>query len=280
MHTRKLLKNLRQSNSPRWQFLLVVLPCLVLLPVLTFGDGVWAQDAAATKPPATVSGDAAAGKPIFERYCSPCHGIGGGGGKGPRLNRVRLQHAQDDNELRGVIANGIPPGMPDAWYLSDEEIANVAAHIRTLGRMPQEKVPGDATRGAAVYGRSGCAGCHIYGGKGVGFGPELTDVGERRNATYIQKAIRDPSSALPEGFLMVTAVTRDGQTVDGIRLNEDTFTIQIKDAGEHIYSFRKKDLKELQKQTGHTPMPAFEKVLSPEDLQDLVAFLVDSRVTR
>jgi cytochrome c oxidase cbb3-type subunit 3 len=170
--------------------------------------------------------------------------------------------------------------MPDAWYLSDEEIANVAAHIRALGKTPQEKVPGDPARGAAVYSRSGCAACHIHRGQGVGFGPELTDVGERRNATYIQRAIRNPGSALPEGFLMVTATTTSGQTIYGIRLNEDTFTIQIKDLGGHIFSFRKQVLKGFEKQPGQTPMPAFEKVLSPEDLEDLVAFLVESRVPR
>jgi putative heme-binding domain-containing protein len=277
----KLLKNLAPFQISIRRVLLIPFPFFV---AMTLGGRTQAQDTAGAKQAPAILGDAAAGKSIYERYCSPCHGIGGGGGKGPRLNRARLPHAQDDNELRAVITNGIPPGMPDAWYLTNEEIANVAAHIRTLGKTPQEKVPGDSKRGAAVYARSGCAGCHIYAGKGVGFGPELTDVGDRRNATYIQKAIRNPSSALPEGFLMVTVVTNAaqgaGQKIQGIRLNEDTFTIQIKDAGGHIYSFRKSDLKDLQKETGQTPMPAFEKVLQAEDLQDLVAFLVDSRVAQ
>src|SRR5215813_7957214 len=73
--------------------------------------------------------DSTAGKPIFERYCSPCHGMSGDGGRGPRLNRSYLPHAPDDNELRSVIINGIPPGMPSASYLSNDEIVNVAAHI-------------------------------------------------------------------------------------------------------------------------------------------------------
>jgi putative heme-binding domain-containing protein len=270
MLTAKLLKHLDHFHFSLRRFLLAALPFLVALGIAA---GAQAQEATGAKPTAAIAGDAAAGKPIFERYCSPCHGIGGGGGKGPRLNRAKLPHAQDDNQLRAVIANGIPPGMPDAWYLSDEEIANVAAHIRTLGKIPQEKVPGDAARGAAVYARSGCAGCHIYAGKGVGYGPELTEVGKRRNATYIKKAIGNPASALPEGFLMVTAVTNVGHKIEGVRLNEDTFTIQIKEAGGHIYSFRKQELKDLQKQTGQTPMPAFEKVFSAEELQDLVAFL-------
>src|SRR5215467_6978869 len=70
---------------------------------------------AQSPPPAKATvGDATAGKPIFERYCAPCHGISGGGGRGPRLNRAQLSHAPDDASLRAVIADGIPPGMPDA----------------------------------------------------------------------------------------------------------------------------------------------------------------------
>jgi putative heme-binding domain-containing protein len=170
--------------------------------------------------------------------------------------------------------------MPDAWYLSDEEIANVAAHIRALGKTPGENVPGDPARGASVYARSGCSTCHIHAGQGTGFGPDLTDVGERRNASYIGQAVSNPASALPEGLLMVSVVTSAGRSVNGIRLNEDSFTIQIKDPRGSIYSFRKRDLKELKKETGQTPMPSFEKILSPADLQDLVAFLAVSRETR
>jgi putative heme-binding domain-containing protein len=221
--------------------------------------------------------NATAGKPVFERYCSPCHGIAGGGGRGPRLNRPRLPHAPDDAALRSLITNGIPPAMPDAWYLTEEEIADVAAHIRSLGKIPAEKVPGDPVRGSTVYVRAGCSTCHILSGKGVGFGPDLTDVGDRRNATYLRQVLRDPPSALPEDFLLVTAITFDGKNIRGIRLNEDTFTIQIKDFSGNIHSLRKQELKDLKKETGQTPMPSFEKILPPTDLQDLVAFLAASR---
>jgi hypothetical protein len=78
---------------------------------------------------------------------------------------------------------------------------------------------------------------------------------------------------------MVTAVTSAGKSVTGIRLNEDSFTIQIKDAAGRISSFRKRDLRELEKATGQTPMPAFASILPSADLQDLVAFLATSRET-
>lgn len=233
------------------------------------------QDASSAK--VSSKADAVAGKPIFERYCAPCHGINGGGGRGPRLNRPHLTYAPTDAALRAVIADGIPPAMPDAWYLSDEEIANVAAHIRALGKTPGELVPGDPVRGAAVYAKSGCSACHILRGQGVGFGPDLTRVGDRRNASFVRMVINNPSSALPEGFMFVIAVTAANKSVSGIRLNEDSFTIQLKDPTGKIYSFRKRDLKELKKETGSTPMPTFENVLSPKEIEDLAAFLMASR---
>ena len=221
--------------------------------------------------------DMADGKQTFERHCAVCHGIDGGGGRGPRLNRPRLSHAPDDAALRTVISQGLQPAMPDAWFLNDQEVANVAAYVRSLGTVPAEPLRGNFARGAAVYAKSACATCHILAGEGVGFGPDLTQVGERRSPSHIRKVVLNPGSALPENFLLVKIVTSSDKIVQGIRLNEDTFTIQLKDATGRNYSFRKHDLKELQKLPGETPMPSYQGVLSETDLDDLVAFLAASR---
>ena len=49
---------------------------------------------------------------------------------------------------------------------------------------------------------------------------------------------------------LIRAVTAEGREFRGFRVNEDTFTIQIKDASNHYYSFRKADLGKLEKQFG------------------------------
>jgi cytochrome c oxidase cbb3-type subunit III len=221
--------------------------------------------------------DAAAGKRLFERHCALCHGIDGKGGRGPALNRVHLAHAPDDTTLKAVIADGIPPNMPEGWFLNDEDVANLAAFVRSLSKIPSDPVPGDVARGAGVYTKSGCSGCHITAGAGVGYGPELTGIGERRSVTFLQKAISKPVAVLPEDFLLVKATTGSGETVEGIRANEDTFTIQIKDSGGHYHSLRKQDLTELKKLRGETPMPSFEGILSAAEMQDLVAYLASQR---
>lgn len=219
----------------------------------------------------------AAGKKTFQRHCALCHGIEGKGGRGPALNRARLSHAPDDDALKSVISDGIAPNMPEAWYLTEEEIADVAAFVRSLGKIPPDPVPGDVARGASVYAKSGCSACHILDGSGQGYGPELTGIGERRSAAFLQQAIRKPAAVLPEDFVFAKATTASGQIIEGIRVNEDSFTVQIKDAAGRYHSLRKDGLKDLQKRRQESPMPAFEGVLSDGDLQDLVAYLASER---
>ena len=167
--------------------------------------------------------------------------------------------------------------MPEGWFFSEEDIANVAAYVRSLGKVPSDPLPGDPARGAAVYGNSGCAGCHIVAGAGSGFGPDLSEVGDRRSAAYLRRTVLKPSASLPEGFLFVRAVTAAGQTIEGIRANEDTFSIQIKDASGRFHSLRKQELKDLQKLRGQSPMPAYEGALDAAAIDDLVAYLAAQR---
>ncbi len=219
----------------------------------------------------------AAGKRTFERHCALCHGIDGKGGRGPNLNRAHLLHAPDDRALKTFISEGIPPEMPEAWFLDEADVNNVAAFVRSLGKLPPESLPGDASRGAALFTKTGCARCHIVAGQGVGLGPALTDIGERRSAAHIRQAIANPASSLPEGFLFVKAVTASGQVIEGVRLNEDTFSIQIKDARGAFHSFRKQELMDLEKLRGQTPMPSYTSILDAAALDDIVAYLASQR---
>ncbi|HXJ06975.1 MAG TPA: c-type cytochrome [Candidatus Acidoferrum sp.] len=222
-------------------------------------------------------GAAAAGKRLFERHCALCHGMDGKGGRGPGLNRVHLAHAPDDEALKSVIAEGFPPSMPEGWFLDEDDVANLAAFVRSLSKIPRDPLPGDPVRGAGVYAKSGCGGCHVLEGRGEGYGPELTGIGDRRSASFLKQAISKPSSVLPEDFLFVKATTASGETMEGIRANEDSFTIQVKDAAGHFHNLRKQELKELKKLRGETPMPPFDGILSVKEMEDLVAYLASQR---
>jgi putative heme-binding domain-containing protein len=221
----------------------------------------------------SIAQDTATGKKIFESQCALCHGQTGTGGRGPSLQRPKLTKAPDDEALWKVISNGIQPEMPGAWQLNVREVASVGAYVKSLGAIPPEVLPGDPGRGERVYQSKVCAGCHMVAGRGEGFGPELTDIGSRRNGTHLRETILHPSAELPEGFLYVAIVTQSGAAIRGIRVNEDSFNIQIKDARGQFHSFAKSDLRELRRLANETPMPAYGGSLSNAELDDLVAYL-------
>jgi len=222
-----------------------------------------------------VAQENAVGRKVFESQCALCHGQTGGGGRGPSLNRPKLDRAPTDETLRSLITDGYGD-MPGAWQLHPDEVAGVAAYVRSLGALPAEAVSGDPSHGARVFAANGCKGCHIVGGEGEGFGPELTGVGSRRAAAFLRQTILKPAATLPEDFQYVAVTTR-GATVRGVRVNEDSFTIQLWDAAGRYHSFRKSEIQDLRRLTGQTPMPSYEGKVTGTDLDDLVSYLVSLR---
>jgi hypothetical protein len=116
-------------------------------------------------------------------------------------------------------------------------------------------------------------------------GSELTKVGARRAPAFLRKTLLDPAAELPKAsqgvlvngfseYLPVSVVERTGREVRGIRVNEDSFTIQVRDADGKYYSFRKGDVQNIDKQMGRSLMSSYRDKLSGPQLEDLVAYLV------
>jgi putative heme-binding domain-containing protein len=219
--------------------------------------------------------DLLSGEKLFQVHCALCHGPKGVGGRGPLLSRAKLLRAPDDAALLKVLEDGIRgTEMPGAGAMSDREIRQTAAYVRSLGKVSMKPVPGDTAHGAEVYrGKGNCAGCHSIHGEGGVAGPDLSVIGESRSAAYLRDSIVNPGAAVPEGYLLVTVTPKTGQPVTGVRLNEDSFSIQIRDSAGRSYSFWKKDLVQVEKQRGKSPMPSYQGQLSEAELTDLVAYL-------
>ena len=236
--------------------------------------------------------DLATGRKVFDTYCSRCHGLEGSGGMGPRLAAPRLRRARDEAGVLDILVNGIPgTAMMPAFWLSSPEMQQVAAYVRSLGRRPAEPLPGDPGRGSQVYARSGCAACHIVRGQGTAVGPELSEIGALRGAAFLRQSVVDPAAARPDrpvpyepysypAFAVFRARARDGAEVTGMRVNEDAFTIQLRDAQGRVSSLRKADLESLQPQPGTSLMPGYRDQVKGRDLDDLVAYLMSLGAAR
>lgn len=226
--------------------------------------------------------DLSRGQKIFVAHCALCHGIGATGGRGPALNLSELRRAPNDQALFRVIQNGIEgTEMPGAWQLTDNEIKDLVAYIRSLARNDAVKLAGDPAKGKVYYeGKGACTTCHIVDGLGGNLGPDLTNIGARRSASHLREALIDPGAAVTEDFLVVALVTKDGRRTRGIRANEDSFTIQLRDSSGAFHSFRKSDLSELKKEFSSSLMPSYRESLSSSEIDDMVAFLAGLRGQR
>jgi len=163
--------------------------------------------------------------------------------------------------------------MP-ASALTTAQVWQVAAFVRTLGRVEGLKSTGNPQRGEQIYaGKGGCARCHTIGGHGGAIGPDLADIGARQEAAYMRTSLLDPDASVPLEFLQVHVVTKNGQRITGVRLNEDTFSIQIRDLSNQVHSFWKTELTDVVKEPKRSLMPSYKNVLTATELDDLVAYL-------
>src|SRR5579864_332661 len=217
--------------------------------------------------------DLADGKATFRSNCAYCHGLTGAGGRGPALNSGRLMHGSTAPDIKSVVSNGVPGTSMPAFEFEKDELDRLVAYILTLSGSAGKAAPvaGDPIKGRQIYQRSGCASCHRIGMEGSVFGPELTRIGAGRSAEYIRESLLNPSADIPDDYNGVTVVTRDGKRITGIRINEDTFSVQLRDASQNFRMFQKEEVKQVTHET-KSLMPAYSS-LDKDDLQNLLAYL-------
>jgi putative heme-binding domain-containing protein len=227
--------------------------------------------------PHTTAADVSQGQKLYMGRCAGCHGPDGDGGKGANLAVPELPRASTDPALYRVIRYGISDTEMPQSLMAPREVWQVAAYVRSLGAVRREPVSGDAARGAQVVrGRGGCVGCHTIGLEGGRMGPALTDIGTRRSPGHLRNKILDAQSDLPDHFRMVSFATKDGKPVSGVRLNEDTYSIQLRDNAARLQSFWKRDVSNL-KVEKKSPMPSYKGKLTDAEVNDAVAYLVTLR---
>lgn len=219
--------------------------------------------------------DIQVGARVFAAQCVVCHGATGNLIAGVDLRSGRFNRASNDGDLMRIITEGIAGTAMPPFSFAPAELTGVIAFVRNMRDFDARAVPrGDAARGQTLFeGQGRCATCHRVNGKGPRSAPDLSRVGSRRTADALQRALLDPASAIQFDNRSVRAVTRDGRSITGRRLNEDTYTVQLIDEQERLVSLTKAELREfavIQKPS----MPAYKDTLTTQDVADVVTYLL------
>ena len=256
---------------------LAALTCVVLWSVLILlpaGVPVAAQ-AAQDQHGIYAEADIVYGARLYAAQCSMCHGATGDSVGTVDLRSGKFKNATTDQQLTTLIRTGIRgTGMP-AFQFDNAELAGIVAYLRNMRTFDAGAVPvGDTNRGLTVFeGKGDCAKCHRTDGTGAGMAPDLVDIGAVRTAAALQASVLDPSSVMAPINRPVRAVTKDGRTINGRRLNEDTYTVQLIDDQGRLASLVKSDLRVYTISTT-SPMPAYKGKLTSAEVADVVAYLL------
>ena len=117
------------------------------------------------------------------------------------------------------------------------------------------------------------------GGEGSLSGPDLTFVGSRRTYEELRRALSEPDTDVAADYWTVTIRAISGQQYQGVRLNEDTHSIQLRDNKGRLISVLKRDI-EGQELIRRSPMPVFAGKFSESQLADVTAYLTTLKEDR
>ncbi len=158
---------------------------------------------------------------------------------------------------------------------TDSEITALVAYVRNIGKVDLGSIKvGDAARGQALFdGKGDCGSCHRVHGRGPRFAPDLSQIGAMRSAAQIERSLLGAPGGLIPINRPVRIVTRDGTVINGRRLNEDRYTVQLVDDRERLLSLDKAALREYTILTT-SAMPAYGEIFNEEERADLLAYLL------
>jgi putative heme-binding domain-containing protein len=230
-----------------------------------------AQDHSGNYPPIDIENGAL----LYGANCAQCHGAGGDGMPGIELKTGTFKHAATDQDLAQLLTTGIPGTAMPATGLTPGEANALVAYLRTMRDFNSPKVMvGNAAAGHGLFdGKGTCTTCHRVDGKGSRVAPDLSDVGATRGADFLWRKLQDPTATMRPLDRPVHIVLKNGKTIDGRRLNEDTYSVQLIDSQERLLSIMKSDVKDLAI-SRVSPMPSYKDKLAPQELADLVSYLV------
>jgi PQQ-dependent dehydrogenase (methanol/ethanol family) len=182
----------------------------------------------------------------FAHLCAGCHGEHAmGGDRAPALVNNQDLRTRTETQVHDLIKNGLPGGMP-AFDLPEQQLRSLAVWVKSLNAPASATAPaGDPMAGQLFFfGKGGCATCHMVHGRGTSNGPDLSDVGLKRNQHEIELVLDNPTSQMgmhttascpgfafcPDfSWAIVVVRMRDGSSLRGFARHRSEHALQLQD---------------------------------------------------
>jgi putative heme-binding domain-containing protein len=195
-----------------------------------------------------------------------------------------------------ALLEAVEQGTVQRTELAATEVQRLTTHqdsaVRTkarqvLPRPPSERhaviekfrpalaLPGDAQRGHSVYVQR-CASCHRAGEEGFAVGPDLSSVASGGKEKLLA-GILDPTAEVAAASVAYAVETRTGDSYLGVLAGDNPLAVLLKlPSGESARVLRENIVS--MRASGQSLMPeGLEEGLSPQDLSDLLEFVLHAR---
>src|SRR5688572_15243436 len=177
------------------------------IALVAAGLGIFAPRTAAAQH--ETAADLLDGERAYRNTCANCHGPDGDVIQGIDLGRGRFRRPMTDDDLVRIIRTGIPNTPMPASQMTVEQAQKIVAYLRNRAAGARGSMAaGDPARGKAGFDKS-CTSCHRVGASGSRVGPDLTDVGLRRNSVELERALLDPGADVAPPNRTYRAVLKD-----------------------------------------------------------------------
>jgi cytochrome c oxidase cbb3-type subunit 3 len=261
------------------------------IPVPAAAQSTPANPAAAPIDPAVVS----RGQQTFIQNCSFCHGSDARGGAEGGVDLTRSQIVIGDPtgaQLSAFLKTGRPPRMPAFNNLTDAQVADIDAFVRSQnitsgGRAPLiAVVVGDPKAGEAFFNGAGkCNTCHSVTG-------DLKGIGSKYDAITLQGHIVLPRgsggwpslktpfevSNPPNVLRKVTVTEANGKVTTGDLVSISDFDVVLRDSAGLRHTFARNS--DVPKVEIEDPLQAhIDRMphLTDGEMHDLTAYLVTQK---
>ncbi|MPY88796.1 MAG: c-type cytochrome [Luteitalea sp.] len=135
---------------------------------------------------------------------------------------------------------------------------------------------GDSERGRQAFqsGKGSCVACHRIGELGGDVGPDLSTIGRSRSARELLDAIVYPTeSGFARGYEAYSISTRDGQSYVGTVPRETPDSIYVTQVTGPPLAVPRDQIQKMEPSPSSLMPPGLDRLLSPQELGDLVAYL-------
>jgi putative heme-binding domain-containing protein len=138
---------------------------------------------------------------------------------------------------------------------------------------------GDVNRGRSVFmtSQAACAKCHRIGREGGSIGPELTRIGAARTARDLLESIVVPAATIAQGYELHQLVTTDGRSLVGAIIGQDDAHLLLRNTSGAEQRIARSDIEQIQRSSGSIMPDGLDRVLTQDELRDVIAYLVSLR---